>query len=224
MKTDRRELEDWEKAECAALKAAIATFNQAALPKERLTQEQIAQELGMTQGNLSSHLNGKRAITKEIAARIARLIGSPVESFSPRLAKEIADMARAAQAASGPSGISEVPGDYASAPHASAEPAPTEALLEVVAAMHVIQAGLLSGRLTDDQVRRLLQIRNEVVHQHPGSGEQGKRLQGLVAAAFKAEEAGGTPDDLLKMYQLGMEKQFAQEGGSTHEPRKKRAR
>lgn len=95
MKTDRRELEDWEKAECAALKAAIATFNQAALPKERLTQEQIAQELGMTQGNLSSHLNGKRAITKEIAARIARLIGSPVESFSPRLAKEIAEMAAA---------------------------------------------------------------------------------------------------------------------------------
>lgn len=224
MKTDRRELEDWEKAECAALKAAIATFNQAALPKDRLTQEQIAQELGMTQGNLSSHLNGKRAITKEIAARIARLIGAPVESFSPRLAAEIAEMARAVQAAPGPSSISEKAAGYAAEPRAQSGDSSAEALLEVMAAMHVIQAGLFSGRLTDDQVHRLLQIRNEVVHQPPGSGEQGKRLQGLVAAAFKAEENGGTPDDLLKMYQLGMEKQFAQEGGSTHEPRKKRAR
>lgn len=220
----KRDLEPFELAECVALKKAVDAFNAGKSRKDRLSQGKIAEALNINQGSVSSYLTGVNALNAKVASVIATLIGVPVESFSPRLAKEIAEMARAVQAASGPSGISEVPGDYASAPHASAEPAPTEALLEVVAAMHVIQAGLFSGRLTDDQVRRLLQIRDEVVHQHPGSGEQGKRLQGLVAAAFKAEEAGGTPDDLLKMYQLGMEKQFAQEGGSTHEPRKKRAR
>lgn len=50
MSRDRRELEDWEKAECAALKAEIAAFNARAQNGQRLTQEGLAQELGMTQG------------------------------------------------------------------------------------------------------------------------------------------------------------------------------
>lgn len=220
----KRDLEPWELAECVALKKAVDAFNAGKPRKERLSQGQIAEALNINQGSVSAYLTGVNALNAKVASVIAALIGVPVESFSPRLAAEIAEMARAVQAAPGPSGISEKAAGYAAEPRAQSGGSSAEALLEVMAAMHVIQAGLFSGRLTDDQVHRLLQIRNEVVHQPPGSGEQGKRLQGLVAAAFKAEENGGTPDDLLKMYQLGMEKQFAQEGGSTHEPRKKRAR
>lgn len=95
MNTARRKLEDWEVAECMALKSEIAAAN--ANGGRRLTQEFLAQELGMTQGNLSSHLNGKRAITKDLAVKVALATGIPVERFSPRLAKEIVAMAQAVQ-------------------------------------------------------------------------------------------------------------------------------
>ncbi len=94
MTTDRRELADWERAECKGLKEAIADYN-ASVPKEqRFTQERLAAELGMAQGNLNGHLNGKRPISKEMAARIAVLTGIPVEAYSPRLAREIAQLAK----------------------------------------------------------------------------------------------------------------------------------
>lgn len=95
MNRDRRELTDLEKAECAALKAEIAVRNAQPGGGRKLTQECLAQELGMTQGNLSSHLNGKRALSKEMAAKMAILLGIPVERFSSRLAAEIAEMATA---------------------------------------------------------------------------------------------------------------------------------
>lgn len=205
----RRELHDWEKAECAALKAEIAAHNSRG-GGQKLTQEYLAQELGMTQGNLSSHLNGKRAVTKEMAAKLAVLLGIPVERFSARLASEIAEMAQAVQPASDQSTISEQ--DEA------------QALLEAVAALHVIQAGLLAGLVNQSQIQRLMQIRNEIAHQKTKPSAHCHRLQGLLAAAFSADENGGSPDDLLKMYQLGMEKVFAKEGAQTHEPGKKPAR
>lgn len=89
MKTERRQLHDWEKEECAALKREIAAYNARVGKEKRLTQEVIAEELGMSQGTLSSHLNGSRAISMEMAAKISKLLGIPVESFSPRLAKVI---------------------------------------------------------------------------------------------------------------------------------------
>lgn len=109
---------------------------------------------------------------------------------------------------------------------AQAEPKPdqAQALLEAVAALHVIQAGLLAGVVSKEQLQRLLQIRNEIAHQKPGGAEKGHRLQGLLAAAFRADENGDSPDDLLRMYQLGMEKEFAKEGAAAHEPGKKPAR
>lgn len=93
MSKDRRELEDWEKAECAALKAELAAYNRRAPQGKAFTQESLAQELGMTQGNLNAHLNGRRAISKELAAKMARLLGINVAAFSPRLAHEIEELA-----------------------------------------------------------------------------------------------------------------------------------
>lgn len=107
MKTDRRELTDLEKAECAALKAEIAVRNARNDGSRKLTQEYLGQELGMTQGNLSSHLNGKRPISKEMAAKMAVLLDIPVERFSPRLAKEIAEMAEAVRPRPSSESVSE---------------------------------------------------------------------------------------------------------------------
>jgi phage repressor protein C with HTH and peptisase S24 domain len=96
MKNDRRQLLDWEKAECAALKAELASYNARAAKGKKLTQEDIALSVGMSQGTLSSHLNGNRALNKEMAAEIAKILGIPVERFSPRIAKEISELAIAA--------------------------------------------------------------------------------------------------------------------------------
>ena len=90
----KRELEDWEKTECFALKAAIDSFNEGKPRKECLTQGKIADALGINQGSVSSYLNGYNALNVKVASVIAALISRPVEAFSPRLAKEISELAR----------------------------------------------------------------------------------------------------------------------------------
>lgn len=109
MKTERRQLHDWEKEECAALKREISAYNARVEKGKRLTQEVIAEELGMSQGTLSSHLNGQRAINKEMAAKMSALLDVPVEKFSERLAKQISKLAGFARlaaitSAGGPAG------------------------------------------------------------------------------------------------------------------------
>jgi transcriptional regulator with XRE-family HTH domain len=89
----KRELEDWEKAECLALKGAVDAYNLGKSRKEALTQGKIADALGINQGSVSSYLNGYNALNMKVASVIAGLISKPVDSFSPRLAKEIAEMA-----------------------------------------------------------------------------------------------------------------------------------
>ncbi|MCY1301968.1 Peptidase S24-like protein [compost metagenome] len=104
MTTERRELHDWERQECASLKAELAAFNARVPRSERITQEALAHELGMSQGNLNSHLNGKRALNTEIAAKVAVRIGIPVVRFSERLAREIEQIAQATEIHSNVSG------------------------------------------------------------------------------------------------------------------------
>jgi phage repressor protein C with HTH and peptisase S24 domain len=94
MTTERRPLEDWEKAECAALKAELQAFNARSPKEKRLTQEEVAHSLRMSQGTLSSHLNGHRAINLDMAAQMARLLDIPVERFSKRLASEIGELSK----------------------------------------------------------------------------------------------------------------------------------
>lgn len=95
MKNRKRELKDWEKAECSALKAAIVAFNSGKPRSESLSQGKIADALGINQGSVSSYLNGYNALNAKVASVIAGLISQPIESFSPRLAKEISEMAKA---------------------------------------------------------------------------------------------------------------------------------
>lgn len=89
----KRELEKWELEECIALKKALDAYNAGKPRADRLSQGQIADALGMNQGSVSSYLNGVNALNARVAGVIAGMIKVPVESFSPRLAKEIAEMA-----------------------------------------------------------------------------------------------------------------------------------
>lgn len=95
----KRQPTDEEQRECAALNAIYKA-------KKRelgLTQEQIAIE-GLkagTQSAASHYLTGRNALNAEAAAVFARYLQVPVESFSPRLAKEIANLARAVNSPEG---------------------------------------------------------------------------------------------------------------------------
>lgn len=71
--------------ECAALKSIFWNKRK----ELGLTQEKAAEALGMNQGSFSHYLNGRNALNVEFAAKAARLLGVPVSSFSPRLAKDI---------------------------------------------------------------------------------------------------------------------------------------
>jgi len=94
MTEKKREITDWEKAECAALKAELDAFNAGKSRKDSLTQGKIADVLEISQGAVSSYLNGYNALNARVAGVIAGLIGIPVEKFSPRLAAEIARIAQ----------------------------------------------------------------------------------------------------------------------------------
>lgn len=95
MSKEKRKLEDWELAECAALKDLVSKEN-ASRPKERrITQEAAGAALGMNQGSFSNYLNGRIALNKDIAVGIHKLFGIPVEKYSRRLADEIAAVAQA---------------------------------------------------------------------------------------------------------------------------------
>lgn len=215
MTTERRKLNPQELAECAALKAEIAAHNAKAQPGKKLTQELLAQELGMTQGNLSSHLNGKRAISKEMAAKVALLLGIQVEAFSPRLAKEIALMAQAVKVQSG-SDAAETTGQY----QGSSRAVPQVALL--------ISDALTNGTLTatdGDELRRIaLHLIKKNLDANTGYVTVPTRLDGLADAALRTAENGENPDDLLKMLEKGMSKQQPTEEPKPHEVREKRTR
>ncbi|WP_349571794.1 helix-turn-helix transcriptional regulator [Azotobacter salinestris] len=94
MTEKKREITDWEKAECAALKAELDAFNSGKSRKDSLTQGKIADALEISQGAVSSYLNGYNALNARVAGVIAGMIGIPVEKFSPRLAAEIARIAQ----------------------------------------------------------------------------------------------------------------------------------
>lgn len=113
-------------AECSALKAEFKAFNEARPKESRITQEAAGAALGMNQGSFSNYLNGHRPLNKEIAAGLFALTGIPVERYSPRLAKEIAEMAKAVGTV-----VAERPGAYSPA---TAQPA-IEANAEIIGGM-----------------------------------------------------------------------------------------
>lgn len=57
-----------------------------------LSQETLAERMGMGQSGVAQLLNGSNAIGPAHAARLAKILGVSVEDFSPSIATEIADM------------------------------------------------------------------------------------------------------------------------------------
>lgn len=69
--------------ECAALKALF-------LEKAGMSQRAFVKKHDMgTPANLSQYLQGRRAVSLEVALKMSNALGVPVEDFSPRLANRI---------------------------------------------------------------------------------------------------------------------------------------
>lgn len=222
MTKERRPLLDWEKDECAALKAALTDFN-APRPKEKkLTQEDIALSLGMSQGTLGSHLNGYRAISQKLAIGMSNLLRIPIESFSPRLAKELTDLASAA-------GLSQAPVrdetlaaqkariDQGSSISPSSNTSPADnAERETLKALAFIVTVAANGSLPAVHAKTILRIRDDLAratHKNEGNKLPGN-LEGIASAAFSVAENGGNPDDLISMLEHGMNKESHKEKGA----------
>lgn len=78
-----------KKQECLQLKAIFES-------KKRelgLTQEKLAHALDMNQSSVSHYLNGVNPLNASVAASFAKILGTEVSAFSPRLAEEIARIA-----------------------------------------------------------------------------------------------------------------------------------
>lgn len=91
MSQKKRDLQQWEKDECAALKEAIAARNRARPKTQRITQEQAAEALGMNQGSFSNYLNGRLALNFDFALKVSDLFGIQMHEYSDRLDKELRD-------------------------------------------------------------------------------------------------------------------------------------
>lgn len=89
----KRTLDPTERAECAAFAKAFHDFNASRDPADRLSQERVALELGMTQGALNAYLKGRNPLNLKLAGGIFKVCGIPVQAYSPRLATELATLA-----------------------------------------------------------------------------------------------------------------------------------
>lgn len=215
MSDKKRELTSWEKAECHALKRFVDAFNAGKTRSESLTQGKIAEQLDISQGSVSSYLNGYNALNMRVAGAIAGMIGIPVERFSPRLAKEIAQMTQAVPMPTGKA-IAEKAGPYEG----------TSKAMPMVA--NLIASALATGQLTvsdGEELRRMaLHLINKNLQATAHHVAVPDSLGGLADAALLAAENGDNPDDLLKMLEKGMSKQQPTEEPKAHEVREKRTR
>ena len=62
-----------------------------------ITQQNIADELGITQSAVGHYLNGRNALNMSSALMFAKILGVQIEEFSPHLAREVELMHAAAQ-------------------------------------------------------------------------------------------------------------------------------
>ncbi|WP_137983607.1 S24 family peptidase [Pseudomonas viridiflava] len=71
----------------------------------KLSQKKIADEAGMTPAAVNLYFKGINPLNTRFAAVLSRMLQEPVESFSPRLAKEIASLTSAGKPAASQSSV-----------------------------------------------------------------------------------------------------------------------
>lgn len=87
---ERRQLTDEEKQECADLKSAFRDHSSE-------SQSEFGKRTGLgSQGNVGHYLNGRQPLSLEVAQKFADGLEISIASFSPRLARMAAEIAKSA--------------------------------------------------------------------------------------------------------------------------------
>lgn len=171
--TKKKELSPDLRAECSAAKALfIARKNGLGL-----TQAKLAEAAEISPAGVAMYLNGTNPLNAKFASVLARLIGVSVESFSPRLAKEIAQITQAV-----PASINNVASENSGAYLAAKAMGLADlATPRSRAVLQRINQAAIDGRLSEADLDLLDQIatRFESSGQPPAQGGQGshKRLR-----------------------------------------------
>jgi SOS-response transcriptional repressor LexA len=82
---NKRELTSEQKHECARLKELFES-KKAVL---KIGQQELADQLEISQGAVSHYLNGRNALNLEAAVGFAKVLRVPISAFSERLAKDL---------------------------------------------------------------------------------------------------------------------------------------
>ncbi|MGA4815944.1 hypothetical protein ACPA9J_15745 [Pseudomonas aeruginosa] len=109
MSDKKREISQWEKEECAVAKSCAGRIQRREIRKDSLPGKS-PEALDMSQGSVSSYLNGYNALNARFASYVASQIGIRIESFSERLAAEVGEMAKAVHAE--PTKGNVIPADF----------------------------------------------------------------------------------------------------------------
>lgn len=82
----KKPLSDWQKEDAIRLKLF---YTRAKATNPRLTQERIAEELGITQGAVGHYLNGRSALNLSILLKFCRVLDARPVEISPALADQL---------------------------------------------------------------------------------------------------------------------------------------
>lgn len=144
--TKKKELSQDLKAECDAAKALFISRKNGL----GLTQAKLAEAAEISPAGVAMYLNGTNPLNAKFAAVLSRLIGVPVEEFSPRLAKEISLMT---QAATSPASSGRADGAIATSQALFQRATPrSQAIINRIAALEA------QGKLTAQDLQTLAQI------------------------------------------------------------------
>lgn len=158
MTIEKRKLKDWELAECSALKAAIAAHNKSVSKSDKITQEKAAGDLNITQGALSSFLNGRNAITLKVAVYFAKELKIPISQFSKRLADEAEDIGSVSRKSYSDTKMNITSYGVAEVIPSNLEKLITKATPRTQIELEKIAEAAADGRLTEDDIKLLKAI------------------------------------------------------------------
>lgn len=163
--TKKKELSPELRAECEAAKALFISKKNSL----GLTQAKLAEAAEISPAAVAMYLNGTNPLNAKFAAVLARLIEEPVERFSPRLAKEISQMAEPLSAE-----IKKGAGGFTASEHSGSYGAATK-VMEMLSKHGKSLTEQAQQRLLDAVSETLTEVKSGNVI--PGNFSRAARLQ-----------------------------------------------
>lgn len=229
----KKELSPEQKAECEAAKAIFLSKKDSL----GLTQAKLAAAADISPAAVAMYFNGTNPLNARFASVLSVQIREPVDRFSPRLAKELAEMAQATGFSSRRSDSSDhVHSDeyhlnmsssverlvgraaVTEKVESSGSPYEIDIARQAIDAMALITVFAAGGKLPAKDAQSIIAIRNRLAHSAAKSEdsytELPEELQALAKSAIGVAEAAQNAGDLASMLSHGMKKHRQQKESS----------